>query len=128
LWNRRKEKQLNKENKMLRWKRVQDDILTPTDLAQIVSIGASFTDDEVAELPKKGITIQLPTVIHGQLDSLVSAIPGMSKGHLATFFIDAAIYEFCKSYVENSLFPPEEKMTPNQIIDEAINRLKNRGK
>lgn len=121
---------------MKRWNRAIGNVITPTDLAQLVTMGAAFgkfdTDEET-----KGLVLQIPMSLHEKLDSLASRMRGMSKAKLSELFLEAGCQEFVKAIVDNdpesNIFTgDEEEMLRKQakenqeIWDRAIEILARR--
>lgn len=109
---------------LLRWKRLTDNILTVTDLAQLVFKGFQIAQEETTGVQYKGLTVQIPMELHDNLDAIVKRIPGMSKAQLVEFLLDTGVYEFCNAVVinapENNLFPEDAESACNLNVEETV--------
>lgn len=113
---------------MAKWNRfrAQEEVLTMHHLAQIAIKGwtiESLQEDEGVKY--KYLGTKLPVQVHDRLDAIAASIPGMSKETLVKFMLDAAIFEYCKAYLDETLFPPEpdEMNTSDSLIEEAISQF-----
>ncbi len=118
---------------MGRWQRFKDQerAMNMKDLYRIVNMGSTIVDfynDD--EKPKKGISVKLPDKTHEWLEIIAKSIPGMTKEKLVRFMIDAAIFDYCKEFVDSTLFPPDEDEinSAESLIEEAMDLIKTEGK
>jgi len=114
---------------MSKWQRfrAQEEVLTMAHLAQIASKGWTIEKVEDAQDVKlKNLGTKLPLQVHDRLDAIAESIPGMTKDTLVKFILDAGIFEFCKAYLNETLFPPEqeEMNSADSLIDEALAQFK----
>jgi hypothetical protein len=114
---------------MPKWQRfkAQEEVLNMAHLVKIVSMGGTITElYENENEPMRGISAKLPVKTHERLEIIAKSIPGMTKEKLVRFMVDSAIFEYCKTYMDNTLFPPEEEETntAESLIDEAIMQIK----
>lgn len=99
-------------------------ILTASHLAKIVRMGVVIRIMDSDDKEQKGLTVQIPNETHENIQAISKAIPGLTKSRLVSFLLDAGVYEFCLEYLVESEDPPEEDMTPTEIVTEALAQLK----
>lgn len=114
---------------MARWQRfkAQEEVLNMAHLAKIVSMGGTITElyDKETE-PMKGMAFKVPVKVSDRLDVIVASIPGMNKEKLVRFMIESSIFDYCKAYLDSTLFPPDEdEINPAEnLIEEALEQIK----
>lgn len=106
--------------------RGREKVLTMEDLARLVQQGFTLSNaSEKENDPVKNFAVKLPVKLHDRLDSIAETIPGMTKEKLVKFILDAAVYEFCRAFIDQSLFPiySDEEIDPEEIITEALSQM-----
>jgi len=109
---------------MAKLKSKEGGILTASHLAQIVRMGVVIRGMDSDDKEQRGLTVQIPNETHENIEAISKAIPGMTKARLVSFLLDAGVYEFCLQYLVESVYPPEQDMTPTEIVTEALAQLK----
>lgn len=108
---------------MTKLKSKEGGIFTASHLAQIVRLGVVIRCMDSDDKEQRGLTVQIPNETHENIEAISKAIPGLTKSRLVSFLLDAGVYEFCHEYLFSD-FPPEEDMTPTEIVTEALAQLK----
>lgn len=103
---------------MKRWKREENQI-TPTDVAQLVSKGFVVLQEEIEENKVRGTLVRITHETHAQLDALAKQIPGATKERLLIYFIEAGLYEFCKALVNNADEHEQDKLFDQDAQDDT---------
>lgn len=108
---------------MAKLKSKEGGILTASHLAQICRMEVAIRSMPSDDKEQRGLTVQIPNETHENIQAISKAIPGMSKARLVSFLLDAGVYEFSLQYLVESDYPPEEDMTPTEIVTEALAQL-----